>query len=116
MAKVIKGNFSTKRKKTPAAAYQLKVSLLYSEPLIWRRVQVPSTMTLSRLHDVIQLSMGWTDSHLHQFMIGNNIYGPADLDDGWSNKKDFDETNIKIPRKVINCNKSGSHASHKLST
>jgi hypothetical protein len=32
------------------------------------------------------------------------------------NKKDFDKTNIKIPRKVINCSKSGSHASHKLST
>ena len=96
MAKVIKGNFSTKQKKTPPTAYQLKVSLLYSEPLIWRRVQVPGTMTLSRLHDVIQLCMGWTDSHLHQFMIGSNFYGPADLNDDWSEMKTHDETRFKL--------------------
>jgi hypothetical protein len=96
MAKVIKGNFSTKQKKTPPTAYQLKISLLYSEPLIWRRVQVPGSMTLSRLHDVIQLCMGWTDSHLHQFMIGNNFYGPVDLDGNLSEIKILDETRFKL--------------------
>ena len=85
-----------KQKKTPPTAYQLKVSLLYSEPLIWRRVQVPGTMTLSRLHDVIQLCMGWTDSHLHQFMIGSNFYGPVDLNDDWSEIKILDETRFKL--------------------
>ena len=96
MAKVIKENFSTKQKKTPPTAYQLKVSLLYSEPLIWRRVQVPGTMTLSRLHNVIQLCMGWTDSHLHQFMIGNTLYGPADLNDDWREIKVLDEAGFKL--------------------
>jgi hypothetical protein len=96
MAKVIKGNFSAKQKKTPAAVYQLKITLLDTKPPIWRRVQVPGSMTLSRLHDVIQLCMGWTDSHLHQFMIGNNFYGPVDLDDDWRETKALAETRFKL--------------------
>ncbi len=27
-------------------------------------------ITLNRLHDVIQIVMGWTDIHLHEFTIG----------------------------------------------
>ena len=83
-------------KKTPAAAYQLKISLLYCAPLIWRRIQVPGSMTLSRFHDVIQLCMGWTDTHLHQFMIGRNLYGPTDLDDDWSEVKSLDESAFRL--------------------
>jgi hypothetical protein len=103
MAKIIKGNFSAKQQtgnagkmKTPIGAYQLKVSLLYSEPLIWRRVQVPGNLTLAKLHDVIQLCMGWTDTHLHQFMIGRNFYGPVDMDDEWSEIKALDETKFRL--------------------
>lgn len=104
MAKIIKGNFSAKqkkkfkpaRKKTPAATYQLEISLLYSDPHIWRRIQVPGSMTLDRLHDVIQFCMGWTDTHLHQFLIGNNLYGPSDLDDDWSEIKALDESNFSL--------------------
>jgi Plasmid pRiA4b ORF-3-like protein len=50
--------------------YQLKITLKGSKPSIWRRVLVPGNMRLSRLHDVIQIAMGWTDSHLHQFIVG----------------------------------------------
>jgi hypothetical protein len=104
MAKVIKGNFPAMpkkmgkpaTKKTPAAAYQLKISLLYCAPLIWRRIQVPGSMTLSRFHDVIQLCMGWTDSHLHRFMIGNNIYGPATVGDHWGAVKDLNESKYTL--------------------
>jgi hypothetical protein len=104
MAKVIKGNFPAMQKKmgkpptkkTPAAAYQLKISLLYCAPLIWRRIQVPGSMTLSRFHDVIQLCMGWTDSHLHQFMIGIRSYGPANVGDHWGAVKDLDESKFTL--------------------
>ncbi len=47
---------------------QLKITLQGSRPAIWRRVVVPADMTLDRLHDVIQIAMGWTNSHLHQFI------------------------------------------------
>ena len=103
MAKIIKVKFPAQKKKvlplkekSPAAAYQLKISLLHSKPLIWRRIQVPATMKLSRLHEVIQLCMGWTDSHLHRFVIGNQYYGPKDLDDDWSEVKALDEYRFKL--------------------
>ena len=47
--------------------YELKITLCGSNPAIWRRVQVPGGIKLNRLHDVLQVVMGWTDSHLHQF-------------------------------------------------
>ncbi len=58
--------------------YQLKITLKGSDPPIWRRVVVSSDMPLHRLHGVIQRVMGWTDSHLHQFIVGNTYYGTPD--------------------------------------
>ena len=48
--------------------YELRITLTGSKPAIWRRVAVPGDVTLGRLHDVIQIVMGWTNSHLHQFV------------------------------------------------
>lgn len=64
--------------------YLLKIQLLGIEPAIWRRFVVPSSITLDRLHDVIQIVMGWTDSHLHEFTIGKNRYTeyPESREDG----------------------------------
>ncbi len=50
--------------------YQLKITLKYSRPVIWRRIVVPASFKLDRLHDVIQRVMPWTNSHLHHFMVG----------------------------------------------
>lgn len=58
---------------------QVKISLIgVSKPPVWRRLLVPATMRLNRLHDVIQVAMGWTDSHLHAFEAGGVDYGPPD--------------------------------------
>ena len=54
--------------------YLLKIRLLDIEPEIWRRFVAPGSITLDRLHDVIQIVMGWTDSHLHEFVIGKKRY------------------------------------------
>lgn len=51
--------------------FLLKIQLLDIEPAIWRRFVVPASITLDRLHDVIQIVMGWTDNHLHEFTIGD---------------------------------------------
>ncbi len=58
--------------------YQLKISLKYIRPPIWRRVLVPEDITLSDLHLVIQESMGWYNEHLYQFIIGGTYYGEFD--------------------------------------
>jgi hypothetical protein len=68
------------RKKTvvPAEVYQIKVTLLGANPPIWRRLVVPADMTLERLHDVLQLAMGWEDCHLHEYVIGKQRFGTPD--------------------------------------
>jgi len=58
--------------------YQLKISLLNAKPPIWRRILVPGTINLGDLHTVLQIVMGWTDSHLHQFIANNKFYGIQD--------------------------------------
>ena len=49
------------------AALQLKVVLLGSEPLVWRRILVPGNSTFWDLHMAIQDAMGWMNCHLHVF-------------------------------------------------
>ena len=44
--------------------FQLEVILRGTTPPIWRRIEVSETMTLAQLHDILQIVMGWTDSHL----------------------------------------------------
>jgi hypothetical protein len=47
--------------------YQLKITLTNIAPPVWRCVLVKSDITLAKLHRIIQLAMGWTNSHLHLF-------------------------------------------------
>jgi hypothetical protein len=47
--------------------FQIKITLKNIKPPIWRRVLVAPEITLNKLHDVLQIAMGWTNSHLHQF-------------------------------------------------
>lgn len=61
----------------------IRIELLDTEPLIWREVEVPTSVTLKVLHDIVQIAMGWFDCHLWQFTIQGATYGP-------SMKGDFD--------------------------
>ena len=55
----------------PDDVFQLRVSLIDVEPPVWRRLLVAQDVTLPRLHSFLQAAMGWTNSHLHQFKIGD---------------------------------------------
>jgi len=66
---------SRKRTKPVASIYQIKVTLQGCKPPIWRRIQVIGDTTLYRLHEIIQVVMGWDDYHLHQFTIEGAYYG-----------------------------------------
>ena len=61
---------------------RLKITLRGIKPPIWRRLLMPSTMTLGDLHLAIQAAMGWDDYHLHAFDVGGRQYGdPASVDE-----------------------------------
>jgi len=60
--------------------YQLKITLKWSKPPIWRRVVARADMPLDRLHWLIQIVFDWTNSHLHQFIAGRAFYGQPDPD------------------------------------
>ncbi len=71
----------------PDDVFQLRVSLIGIEPPIWRRLLVPQDVTLPRLHTILQVMMGWTNSHLHQFRVGDvtfaephDDFGPSPID------------------------------------
>lgn len=49
---------------------QLKMTLVDSEPEVWRQVVVPAAVTLANLHDIIQGAMGWQRLHDHSFQMG----------------------------------------------
>jgi len=82
-------------KKSKDSIYRLKVTLRGSKPPIWRRLLVPDSITLYKLHDIIQVAMGWTDSHLHQFIIENEYYGIPHPDD-W--RPVIDERNYRLKK------------------
>ncbi len=60
--------------------YQLRIALTDSEPLIWRQLLVPGSITLATLHVIFQHAMGWHGSHQHEFVIGDTCYGQPDPD------------------------------------
>jgi hypothetical protein len=68
------------RKRAGLKVYELHVELEDITPLIWRRLWVPANIALPKLHDLLQLAMGWTNSHLHSFQIGNQSYSMSDAD------------------------------------
>lgn len=60
---------------TDARRFRLRVELDYSTPPIWRVLSLPSDIRLDRLHEVIQVAVGWDDSHLHQFTTAGDPLG-----------------------------------------
>jgi len=62
--------------------YQLKLTLRGIRPPIWRRIETPATVSLFDLHRTLQAAMGWTDTHLHQYIQDGVYYGPPDREFG----------------------------------
>ncbi|HEY1407128.1 MAG TPA: plasmid pRiA4b ORF-3 family protein, partial [Spirochaetota bacterium] len=75
-------------------AFQLKITLQDVTPQVWRRVIVNSNIKLSDFHKVIQTTMGWTNSHLHQFIKGDDFYAMPD-DESLSESIDYRKIRLK---------------------
>lgn len=80
-------NFSVNPPRSSNLVYQMKITLKGVKPPIWRRIQVKSDITLKVLHRIIQVVMGWSDSHLHEFNIFGVSYGDPEQEVGSDEKK-----------------------------
>jgi hypothetical protein len=74
---------------------QLRVELRGIEPLIWRRILVPETITLSKLNGILLRAMGWAGGHLHEYEIARQRYGIPDED--WPDPEPLiDERRVRL--------------------
>jgi hypothetical protein len=81
------------------------IELRHTDPLIWRQVEVPTSITLKVLHDIIQVVMGWFDYHFWEFTIGKQKYG-LPMDDSWGAEPPIAAGKVRLrdvlkPRKTI---------------
>jgi hypothetical protein len=65
----------------------VRLSLDDTDPEVWRRLTIPGELDLGRVHDALQEAMGWTNSHLHRFYLGDPYDSPYfvteyDLEEG----------------------------------
>src|SRR5262245_48061000 len=81
----------------------VRIELRHTEPLIWRQVEVPTSITLKVLHDIIQAVMGWFDYHFWEFTIDKKKYGlPMD----GTTRQRFEANKVRLrdvlkPRKTL---------------
>ena len=76
---------------------QLKITLKDSKPPIWRRILVEKNTTFERLHYIIQLTMGWSDSHLHDFEVNKQHISITDEE---SDADTVDSTSVRLENVV----------------
>ncbi len=89
------------RKRSKKAAYVVRIDLDNARPPIWRRLRLASDLTLGQMHDLVQIAMGWTDSHLHHFVMGPDdrdlrrqyFLAPYDIEEG---EQGIDEDDVRL--------------------
>jgi hypothetical protein len=70
----------------------VRIELRYTDPLIWREVEVPTSITLK---DIIQVVMGWLDYHLWEFTMGKQRYG-LPMKDDWRTEPCIAASNVRL--------------------
>jgi hypothetical protein len=73
--------------------FRLHVALEDVTPPVWRKLLVPSNITLADLHTAVNEVMGWTNSHLHQFILRDRRFGDVTMPDS-------EELELEDERKV----------------
>jgi hypothetical protein len=83
----------------------VRIELRHADPLIWRQIEVPTSITLKVLHDIVQIVMGWFDYHLWEFTIGGQRYGPP-MHEDWGTEPRIEAGKVRLrdvlgPRKTV---------------
>ncbi len=66
---------------SPGDIFDLRVSLRYIKPTIWRGLSVPADVPLAALHEILQVAFGWQNCHLHDFHVGEIRFGMTGIED-----------------------------------
>jgi hypothetical protein len=99
---------STAKHSAPESFNQIatiRIELRHTDPVVWRQVEVPTSVTLKVLHDIVQAVMGWFDYHLWEFTIDKRRYG-LPMDEDWGTTPRIEATKVRLrdilkPRKTI---------------
>jgi hypothetical protein len=75
---------------------RVRIELEGTDPLVWRDLDLPLSTTLATLHDLIQVVMRWQDYHLHEFEVGEKVYGVPDPEDAFEDRKVYQEKSIRL--------------------
>jgi hypothetical protein len=83
----------------------IRIELRRIDPLIWRQVEVPTSITIRVLQRIIQAAMGWFDYHLWEFTVGKQRYG-LPMDDDWGTEPRIAAGKVRLrdvlkPRKTV---------------
>lgn len=90
---------------SPEQIATLRIELLDTDPLIWRQVDVPISISLKTLHNVIQAAMGWLDCHLWEMRLGRQTYG-LPMEEDWGDLPRIDAAKVRVsqilgPRRTV---------------
>lgn len=69
---------------SPASHFVATITVILEdvEPQVRRKLIVPLNLRMDRLHIVLQIAFGWTDSHLYEFRYQDIGWGVPDHDFG----------------------------------
>lgn len=73
---------------------RLRVTMREVVPRVERVIDVPAAISLDELHEVLQVAIGWTDSHLHQFRTEDAVYTVPFED--WAEDREVDERGVRL--------------------
>lgn len=74
----------------------LKITLDSTNPVIWRRVLVPASVSFFDLHHIIQICMGWRNSHLFEFQVNGNKIGYTDPGEALEDTANADDVTLEL--------------------
>jgi Plasmid pRiA4b ORF-3-like protein len=86
----------TRSKPGTHTALRLRIQLNRVDPVVWRGLLVPGSVKLAKLGQMLVLAMGWNNSHLHAFRVGDTSYGMQDDDDDDFPDDEIDEQSVTV--------------------
>ena len=86
--RIVKQKLPRLPKRAGTTVHVVKANLHGAKPPVWRRLEVPSAMTLDLVHEVLQAAFDWHGYHLHSFETVCGEYGDPAQDDDWSERGD----------------------------